>query len=511
MADQSWDVVLFGEVSRRIMGRPLGMYRIANHLREKNYQVKCIWLWRHLDNQTFDQAVKDHITPGVRVVGISATVMFTMDRQGGHKFFGITDEEFTRRCLLIKKHAPNAKIVVGGAQIAYSDVSSLKKYKEVDYFVSGQGESIAVNLVDSLLNDRKPPSNDITRPYVISDKFYPFSEFPSSKNLFQHYDGILYKEPLPLEIARGCIFKCSFCSYDLLGKNPNDYTKTLENLKREFRHNYDLHRTTDYYIVDDIINESDDKVNLLYEAAQSMPFEMHFSGYLRLDLVRHAPDRMKKLKDIGLYAGFFGIETVNDRSGKAVGKGLGVKRIDEAFDVMNDIYGDKFWGEAGMIMGLPYDDPDTKFRVMEWANQPLTASVIRKLSVQPLGILPNHGHSEIDRNPGRYGYSVLPSDNNYIRLDSVPWKTQYYDSEQANTDAWWIWENMKKSRPWSHAMCVWSLATYIFMDDKNSRQQVLDYARYNLGPENFDDWQSRMKTLHDQTRKRYLDAMSNYK
>lgn len=511
MSNQHWDVVIFGEVSRRIMGRPLGMYRIANHLRQQGYRVKCIWLWRHLDNETFDQIVKDHVRPGVLMVGISATIMFTMNRQGGHKFFGISDEEFQRRCELIKKAAPATKIAVGGAQISYADPASLKKYRAVDYFVSGQGETIMSNLVNSLSKNLVPPTNDITRPYIVSDAFYPFENFPDSQNLFQSHDGILPGEPLPLEIARGCIFKCSFCSYDLLGKNPNDYTKTLENLKQEFRHNHDLHGTTDYYIVDDIINESDAKVDLLYEAAQSMPFDMHFSGYLRLDLVRHAPARMKKLRDIGLYAGFFGIETVNDRSGRAVGKGLGVKRIAESFETMNDIYGDKFWGEAGMIMGLPYDDPDTKHRIMEWAEDPLTKSVIRKLSVQPLGILPNHGHSAIDRDPARYGYTVLPSDNRYIRLDSVPWKTAYYDSDRANEDSWWIWEKMKNARPWSHAMCVWSLGTYIFLEGPGSREQILDYARYNQGPEQFDIWYSRMKELYNNKRRNYLKIMDIYK
>ena len=68
-------------------------------------------------------------------------------------------------------------------------------------------------------------------------------------------------QPLPLEVSRGCIFKCAFCSHPFLGKKSYDYIRSPESLAKEIKRNYELFKTTRYspYLIKNnkIVNEDD--------------------------------------------------------------------------------------------------------------------------------------------------------------------------------------------------------------------------------------------------------------
>ena len=51
-------------------------------------------------------------------------------------------------------------------------------------------------------------------------------------------DCIQTGETLPLEISRGCIFKCKFCRYPYIGKTKNDFSKSIDNVVEELEYNY---------------------------------------------------------------------------------------------------------------------------------------------------------------------------------------------------------------------------------------------------------------------------------
>ena len=129
-----FQVVFFG-CSPELTGRPLGMYRVASHLRSQGYSAKCIWAWNELPDNTWDQIMQYHVNRDTVMVAISATVMFQDQPDGERRFFGVTDAEFRRRCREIKKTAPRCRIVVGGAQISFADPAWLKMFAEVDYII----------------------------------------------------------------------------------------------------------------------------------------------------------------------------------------------------------------------------------------------------------------------------------------------------------------------------------------------------------------------------------------
>ena len=62
-------------------------------------------------------------------------------------------------------------------------------------------------------------------------------------------------EVLPLEVGRGCIFSCAFCSFDLIGKRVGDWTKSPKVLRNELLENYEKFGVTTYNFTDELINE----------------------------------------------------------------------------------------------------------------------------------------------------------------------------------------------------------------------------------------------------------------
>lgn len=506
MANTSWDVVLFGDTGQSFYTRPMGMYSIANHLRELGYKVKCVWMWNHVDPSMFKSIAKLYLNADVKVVGVSATVMRVVTEDADLPL-GMSFEAFNERCAWLKSQAPNAKMVVGGAQIPYIDTADLKSITEVDYFVTGQGEEVITRILESVTQNTKVKSHDLLSPNILSDKFIPYQKFSSKIDLFQKEDAILPGEPLPMELARGCIFRCKFCSYDLTGKGVGDFTKNPSNLLTELKHNYENFGTQHYVIMDDLLNDSDEKVNLIYDIAQKLDFPISFVGYLRLDLVRRYPQNLIKLRDAGLYAGFFGIETVNDSSGKAVAKGLGLARINEGLNTVYDVFGDDFFGEAGLILGLPHDDPETKYQILEWATDPLVSRVIKKFAVQELGISTRFGHSDIDQAPGSFGYSILDQNTTGIRSGIDHWKTDKYDYIQARTDADWVMQQLVGDDELLRLMTIWNLPYFAYL--YGDRPKFLDMANKKIEKEH--GLLKKLYQLQYNQRKEYLLKLGQYR
>ena len=127
----------------------------------------------------------------------------------------------------IKQRSPASKIVVGGAR---SNLAEDEPYnKKVDYILSGQSDVSILALADHLFY-----KTDLKVAYtknagrVVKEKDYPVENYTASRILYEDNDLIFDKEVLPIELARGCIFKCSFCSYDLIGKKVWEFNRSPE-------------------------------------------------------------------------------------------------------------------------------------------------------------------------------------------------------------------------------------------------------------------------------------------
>lgn len=222
--------------------------------------------------------------------------------------------------------------------------------------ITGQSEDYIVEYTDSLMK-----GSDIPWQFGKAGE----KEFRESYMDYTSNDIISPDEWLPIEIARGCSFRCAYCTYDHKGKD--DTTKHVKILRDELIRNYELHGVTKYHLLDDLYNDSDDKIKRLYDDVWSkLPFKPEWISYLRLDLIWHNKEQAEWLEASGCKLGSFGIETLHTKAGQKVGKGLGKERIIETLEHLRSVWGDRVLVTALMIAGLPHEPYEHIQETMEW-------------------------------------------------------------------------------------------------------------------------------------------------
>ena len=497
------EVVLFGD-SPAGSSRPLGIYLLATHLRKHNIVVKPIWGWKQFNPTVFEWVCKKFISAETRVIGISATLL--ADPNNSDNFFGLESGVFEQRIQLIKSLAPDCKIVVGGSQTTYSNLHNIQEKKLIDLFVLGQGEQVLLEIVQAIKSNSKVQTTSIV-PAVTSDKLYPYPDFVRSGAEYEQTDCIIPGESVSLEFARGCIFKCSFCSYELNGKKAGDYIKHGSTLRTELIRNYEHQGIQHYFITDDLINDSEGKVDQILEISQSLPFKLSYSGFLRLDLIRRFPSMAAKLKQSGLIGAFFGIETINDASGRSVGKGLGRERTTEALEICDQAWNNSVAGMSGFILGLPHDTTDTKYELIEWLEQPMIRRVLKDVSIQPLFLSPNIGKSDIDQDPTKFGYTYakLADGKSRYATGMFDWQLgNNYNFAQARVDGEFVQQEFYKNNQFQHRLNLFSLP-YI-MSLSNYQDEIMNIMLNDQSTKWADNaqWDNYLTTLTQTHRKQYL-------
>ena len=95
---------------------------------------------------------------------------------------------------------------------------------------------------------------------VINSKEY---EEPRMDNIRTHWwredFNVLPGESLPIEMARGCIFKCKFCNYPLIGKRKGTYIRDMNEIRDELIETWETKQVDTFYITDDTFNDDNDK------------------------------------------------------------------------------------------------------------------------------------------------------------------------------------------------------------------------------------------------------------
>jgi radical SAM superfamily enzyme YgiQ (UPF0313 family) len=139
-------------------------------------------------------------------------------------------------------------------------------------------------------------------------------------------------------------------------------------------------------LTDDLYNDDERKIKTLYDEVWSkLPFKPEWISYLRLDLIWNDREQAKWLKESGCRLGSFGIETMHDKAGKFVGKGLGKERIMETLEYLREDWGDDVIVNALMIAGLPFEPEEYILKTMSWLH---TTNLVHSYHYSPLWVTP---------------------------------------------------------------------------------------------------------------------------
>ena len=395
-------ILLFTDVGDTVgYGKYAGTYRLATELRSKGYDTQVIDHFRHFGVKKLKPILDKFLTDDVLFIGISLTLL---KGYRDKSIWGMPEEQFIEFVNYAKSINPNVKFVVGGFQ-----VTSISDWPYIDYAVTNKADNAIIALANHLSKneDLKFKQNLNTKVINGDDYFFTQDQFSQSKIIFESHDIVLPGEALPIELARGCIFKCAFCWHDLIGKRIGDWTKAEDALYEELLENYNRFGTTKYMVSDELVNESTEKLKMLVRVTKRLPFKFEYTAYARIDLVARFPEQIQLLLDSGAVGLAFGIETFHEEAGKAVGKGMKSEKIKQALEDCKKAWGNKILLTANFMIGLPGEPEESIMETMDYLSSPdcpIDTFELNLLNVQKTeGDKPGN---KIGDDPEKFGYEV---------------------------------------------------------------------------------------------------------
>jgi len=448
--------------------RSLGPYRIASALEDNGYTTFVLDFIIHLSVDEIKQALKPHLGNDTLWIGFSSTFFYqpydgTKTKKDRMYY---TDVSVIEEIISYVKENSNAKIVYGGAGAPFHLDDDA-----IDFYVLGYADNSTVALTNYI------KTNDIAyltqydtikigneECIVIDSAKYPE---PTMDNLTTRFQNVLPGEGLPIELARGCIFRCKFCSYPLLGKKKGTYLRDPDGIKDELIELWEKHGTDSYYFTDDTFNDDNDKIEALHRVFTSLPFKPKFSAYLRIDLINKYPHQADLLTEMGLIGTYFGLETLQPKSAIAIGKGLAPNKVKDRLYWLDEKWHNKVNIASGFILGLPYDTREYFKELIDWCKE--KDNPIDFIDFYALHLYNRTGEgkqklaaysSEFSLNPEVYGYE-FPKDD--FRAWTLPDKNLTY--EECGQIATWYRGMMQRRNKFAEFQMITALNSGISLDD----------------------------------------------
>jgi radical SAM superfamily enzyme YgiQ (UPF0313 family) len=406
-------IVFLTCVSGAVFQRAISAYQLSHQCRTQGFTSQVVDFINDFTEEELLEVVKKFIGPDSLCLGLSTSFFndfkIMVDNKSVLPLY--VPEHIVNVCVKIKKMYPKLRICLGGAK-SYQGVN----LDWVDDIFQGYSEDQFINYCNLLANDKSDHFiKKISNKHIYNVENKKF-DITSLDHRFLKHDCILSNEVLPIEISRGCIFKCKFCAFPLNGKKKLDYIRDFDRIKDELIYNYENYNTTKYFFNDDTLNDSVYKIENLHRIIKSLPFKIEFSAWMRLDLLYKNQETIDLLKDMGLRTTFFGIESFNTKALKTIGKNMSPTKTK---DFLEDLYYNKWKKDVsiflGMIVGLPHESIDNIHDSVKWLSE-------RPFSFhfEPLRLTDSGGNfykSEFEKNYLKYGYELnsdLEWANNYM-------------------------------------------------------------------------------------------------
>lgn len=419
--------------------RSQGPYKIAHWLRKHGFSTQVIDNVEIPSEDLLYSMIKSFMTSSTMVIGVSSTFFMTSAHEWDDGSIRGFPQVLTRVLRTLKNEYPGVKVIAGGFMSERTIIpvfdASMMSYREAS-------EDVMLEYVQHLRNGTPLPRGRlIFSPYDPTFKRMHFESANNPKFNIEHddfkfteQDIILPGEPLPLEVARGCIFACNFCQYPNIGKKKLDYIRGMEYVEQQLIDNYEKFGTTSYLITDDTFNESTVKLQAFYEMSQRLPFRLSYSAYIRADLVKRFPESAYLLKESGLTGAYHGVESLHPVASRMVSKGWSAKEGHEFIpSLFHDIWKKEVAQHLSFIVGLPGETDESITSTVDWFLQ----NDLHRIIYNPLGLsgpadLSYRGvQSDFDRNLEKYGYTLLPS-----TVQGLPdWKNEHWTRASAAAKA----------------------------------------------------------------------------
>jgi hypothetical protein len=336
--------------------RPAGPHRIATILRNEGWDVEVLDFANAWKLEELQELARSRITDKTLFIGFS--IMFDM-------WSCSVMEDFSK---WLKTAYPNIKQVIGGQWPPIHNTS------QIDYFITGYGETAILELCKSLTGNGNrlffdPKYFGTGKKVITANTSYPSFPMKSLMIKYEDRDFIQPSEWLTIEISRGCKFSCPYCTYPILGVK-GDYSRDADDFRLQLQDAYDRFGVTNYFAADETFNDRSEKIVKFADAVEGLPFKPWFSGFIRADLLVSRPQDWEHIARLGFLGQFYGVETFNHESAKVIKKGMHPDRLKagllEARQYFKNTDRKLYRGLIALVLGLPHETKDTIASGFEW-------------------------------------------------------------------------------------------------------------------------------------------------
>lgn len=452
----SYQIILFADTpSSEWLARGYGAYRLASELRDQGYTVLTVDFSSTLVWDKYKELIDLAVGDDTLCVGFSTTwfpyrnlnyrnpryavgpkstkqnsrIDFDPEQHAWYYdslSFSFAMEGPDKWANYVRSKNPKTKVIVGGAK-----ASEYALEKAVDNVFIGHSETM---LPDYLENFTRKSGKKIFNKVIDWDVKAQDASFDFRKSSTKYVPtDIMLKHDLGnMEFTRGCIFNCTFCSYPHRNQKTKEYLKYKEVLRAEFMDNYEKWGITKYNIIDDTFNDSVEKLEVIKEVIESLPFKPKFWAYCRMDLFYKHPEMIQLMKDIGVAEIFYGLETWHPKTAKAIGKGGSNEMKIECMRRAREVWGDDVYVTVGIIMGLPYDTVESVEDAVNWFLKE-GKDLVHWFNINAVTLYPPtattdlRSLSDIERYPDKWGYYWPDAENDpleWVKTDGSNIKTK---------------------------------------------------------------------------------------
>jgi len=288
-----------------------------------------------------------------------------------------------RACEIAKKVNKDIVTLVGGVHFSFTPEESLQIFPEIDYIVRGEGELTVVDLIRTILNEKK--INEVLgisfqknkkiihtqqRPLIENLDSLPYPAYHLvEKNLRRYHFTMMAgrnTQYMIFEGARGCEHQCSFCTqWNHWGGRWR--TKSAKRIADEIEFLNDTYGGVFLWFTDDNMNlglRGKPLYNELRQRQCKDDIMLFFQA--RIDDIAQHPDLITKLREVGTHWILCGVETDSQEILNEYKKGIKTQDAYQAMKIMtqNDIF-----SQAMFVIGARSDSHESIERLCEYSQE----------------------------------------------------------------------------------------------------------------------------------------------
>ena len=300
-------------------------------------------------------------------------------------------------------------------------------------------------------------------------------------------------ESLTTQLAGGCIFSCSFCTYYGLGKKPNEYARTYQSIKDEIVYNWENSNTRTYLFADNMVNDDWNKLEKLIRVKEETGIDIRWAGYVRLDTIT-TKEKAKLFRDSGAAGVVFGIESLKKEVGPYIGKMTDGEKVKELLHMFREAVGDTCMTSGSFIAGAPTETKEELHKHYEWLNSEEGKYLLNHYIFTPLFIEPGiNSRTEINKKRNDPWKDYKFNENKKIRMRGTGWTSPWgtYDEflelaiKYSNFNNKSLVDEVEDAMSARRGIFALPFISTLLNDDEYSKNGVDKYVSYCINQEPF--------------------------